>query len=1653
MKNKISKRLIAFLLCMVLVIGNSVSILADTPAPEKATVENQTKDASTTKKEDASKKTKAGDGTENVSAQSEDSADTEKPSDEDPAPEVKTTEEKKETTEASTEKKEDSAAADEDKDDPAEVTTKAKVDTDKTDETTTETTTGENNQETEPASETTTKAKEETTGATTGATTETNAENGETAAASVRKYEYKSDDVNVTVTLSDPADLPDEAELTVKPVELSKEVKEKIIKDAVGEENEELVNDINAYDITFMLDGEEVQPKAEVKVSISKLDIEEDQEAFVYHVDDNDKIEDMGGKVNKEGDVVFDTTHFSEYAVLAASYVRGLGSMEWYGIDEYNTMLQKMKDEVETPTESNIPITSWERTADDDSVQVKKVNQGDSNDWTWTDVLKMSLSVKEENRVWDGSRLNDFGNVKHYYSDENYLGENVITATNDTLYDSATWTFKDNKQKNDDASLHRFRGEFSIGNINPSEYAFTVKQVTGGDRIYVNDDIYIFIYPKTVTLTKDNYVDYLAFWTGTIVNDTNGENGEGKNNVKFQGIEPAGVGQTQDSVSGLNRLTNGWYLTAEIDNVGGLIEKGYRENGATEFYIDVVADDYSAGGGMYRLLLEKEAIKKYPVQFQKIDSKNSSGIPGAEFSFSSSTGKAPYTAKSDENGNVNIELPAGTYTMRETSVPDGYEAPNGYWRVVVQSNGTYTITWHSNNQNYPGGNSENNVSGNQNSGYKITNTPAKRTTADFEFVKVKSDGNPLAGAEFKLVNDEDQSKTYTVISSSEEQTKGIVSFKNLPKGTYTLSETEAPEGYVESDYEWKVIVKEDDSGDLTATLYQADGETEVQKINGQYQICNQTGPEWLESNLDSDKTVKVKDWDERTYDITITASSKATSTTAGSAAAADVVLVLDKSGSMDYTSEDDSSSHYEPIGSFSQIQESLISGKVYYKKVSGWGGSSYYPMIYVDNKWQYYNNSWKNIENNATICTSTSRMTGLKEAAIAFVSSMSVSSPNSKLAVTTYDTSNQALINLGAVGTNKTAIIKAIAKVDANGGTSPGEGLEWAYGQLQNEKIENRNVILFTDGEPTADTNVWESWWKGQADADEWATTIKNAGITLYTVGLELSGRAEAWLAGKKYNNYYDYTGYGIASPDCALNADNAEELQEIFQKIQQSITESVAIGNATVTDVIDPRFDLVDALGNPIEIPPEGEDFVTINKGEKYEAKVYKDNKGQYTIVWSGQTIEASKKNQDGTESPGWSQTITVKAKENYIGGNDVPTNVAPDSSISATGYGEIPLPQPTVNVKADFIVNNNEVTIFKGETVPTGEELTKLFDETKVQRVVEKTVGDETTYELVNCTMGNTYDEQNHTYIFGENDFNLTWYGPATNTDNVNIGNYLQYFTEEHKTTPDDMEEYVPGVDPTYYYLQVTFNPGKPTDDSNDHTTQNGAVHYAGEKVGEGESASYIVTATNVEDKAKQDNQKRPYGVYTIHLQTGTINIIKKSGSVDGDGLANAVFKIEKWIPSSDSQDEGSWETVTESGANGQITTGKDGTASFTNLGKGKYRITEIQAPEGHSLLANPIIVEEFPYPSTPSTIEAGGVSVSEDNIYKTETINDVEVNYYHTITYTIVNNKLFEMPEAGGRNIFLLTLAGTAMIALAGGSTIYYRRRRGVHNRRGR
>lgn len=70
MKSKMRKKLIAFMLCMVLVICNSVSILADAPAAATTTTEKQVKETGTAKSEGESEEEKSADDEKDTSEQS-----------------------------------------------------------------------------------------------------------------------------------------------------------------------------------------------------------------------------------------------------------------------------------------------------------------------------------------------------------------------------------------------------------------------------------------------------------------------------------------------------------------------------------------------------------------------------------------------------------------------------------------------------------------------------------------------------------------------------------------------------------------------------------------------------------------------------------------------------------------------------------------------------------------------------------------------------------------------------------------------------------------------------------------------------------------------------------------------------------------------------------------------------------------------------------------------------------------------------------------------------------------------------------------------------------------------------------------------------------------------------------------------------------------------------------------------------------------------------------------------------------------------------------------------------------------------------------------------------------------------------------------------
>lgn len=247
MKSKMRKKLIAFMLCMVLVICNSVSILADAPAAATTTTEKQVKETGTAKSEGESEEEKSAD----------DEKDTSEQFDEESAPETETTEKKEETTEATTEDKEDATTA---------TTTKAKEETTEATETSDKDETTGAEDDSDKKDETSETSEEETD------KEKTTEAKDETAPSELT---YTNEDVVITVSEVAEGAIPEGAELKVVPIQKDDadtqtqyaEVEQKIQEKAA--ETETAIAGFLAYDITFVdKDGNEIEPNSEVKVSM-----------------------------------------------------------------------------------------------------------------------------------------------------------------------------------------------------------------------------------------------------------------------------------------------------------------------------------------------------------------------------------------------------------------------------------------------------------------------------------------------------------------------------------------------------------------------------------------------------------------------------------------------------------------------------------------------------------------------------------------------------------------------------------------------------------------------------------------------------------------------------------------------------------------------------------------------------------------------------------------------------------------------------------------------------------------------------------------------------------------------------------------------------------------------------------------------------------------------------------------------------------------------------------------------------------------------------------------------------------------------------------------------------------------------------------------
>lgn len=1317
----------------------------------------------------------------------------------------------------------------------------------------------------------------------------------------ITRYDYKSDEVNVKVTLTDPADLPDNAELSVTPVELSQEAEDQITEEAIKEKK--AIEKIHSYDIKFLVDGEEVQPGATVKVSVSLNDEKKIKDADVYHVDENDNVENMDGSVAKNGDVEFETTHFSTYVIV-----------------------QKGNNAI------NVKVKYCDESGNEIyAADVKKLEVGNK--------LKLKELANWKVKKVEVVPTSEGSNKEEYTPDDTDVEKSIELAKDATVtaYYEATRgtttgdpTFFDYTVK-----VQTNAGEDSINNPknydNPnSEQKLTV----GGSGIYRE---YSNNYDKYTYVWQDGQNQYPNSWTGywgkkdgnvTVKGLLNNVDGP---NVTFNYADPGFFEQNDLSVK--DRNNNTVYLRKvykdyklNFDRTGDTYKLSTVQNGSKKVVANAGANFFPLDPVGYQPNSNQansnvEDINEISTKDGKLHNYFFGLRYDIKFTLGDYIGDLKYKFTGDDD--LWVVLDGKTVVIDLGGIHNAATDEVNLWECLLEGGqkkenltDKEKKTEHTLTVLYMERGAE---ASNCQMEFTLPNATISQVTTDplgtLRLQKVDSNKLGVNGARFTLYGDSDcKNVIENADSTTVDNVAGEVVFRSkLREGTYYLKETQAPDGYVGSTETWTVEVKKKSDTEVSVTLKDSSGKSVEDN-----QIVNQTQEELINSSMEYNKTATVKDWDQRTYNINITAASKSTSSTVIERdSVADIMMVFDMSGSMN----DDGS--LEEKGRFDTVKDSLDTTKVYYYNTKGkkppvsGSNHSYYsnPMIYIDGKWQYYNGSeWITPSNSdvkewywgsssyGNVYTWNSRITALKEAAIAFIKDTAAKSKNSKIGITTFDgygsrrdndTRGNVIQQIKTVGNSPFEMIKAVGKITADGGTSPQKGLEKASSQLESVKDDglSKYIILFTDGAPSDESDT---------KATEASISTLKSKATIFTVALS-SGGIE--VPGRSDKDNIEWMKELATDEKHAFHVSDATGLGNIFKTIQETITHNIDITDATITDVIDPRFVIVNDNNTIItneELAKVG--TITLNNG----GVVSLDGNGRQVVTWNEQTIPNKAKGQ-------WSNTITVKAKDEYIGGNDVPTNVAPDSKIT-TGYGDAILPQPKVNVKSDLVVNNNEKTIFYGDTVPTTKDvINALFNTSEPQGYVTQLDG---TKKLVTYTKGADGETIN------SDEFELKWY-------------------EDEKCTKEILEERMAQVKPEpeskTYYLKVTYK-NKGLEGATDERKNNTGGNISGK--GDG-----TLTAHNSQD---EDDKKREYGVYTIHIIAGQIQITKELESTakeavtftfdvkkGKDKIATATARIEA------GQAEATITFALEKNADAQINTDMP---ALTKLARGEYTVSEV-------------------------------------------------------------------------------------------------------------
>lgn len=1715
MKSKMRKKLIAFMLCMVLVICNSVSILADTPAAETTTAEKQVKETKSTKDESASEEDKTTESKE----------DTSKQSDKETAPETKTTEKKEETTEATTEKKEESTT---------EATTKAKEETttaDKTDNKE-ETTTAEEGKETSEASDKKTKEEEKS--------TETKDEEN-----AVTEFTYENDDVIVTVSEVTEGAIPEGAELKVVPIlkddEETAEQYEEVVKELQdkSEKEEYAIAGFLAYDITFIdADGNEIEPNGEVKVSMeytkktAPIELEDDKiladtNVTVMHLeeDENGQVKDVVDMSKNDQLKKVDTSEKKE--VQTAEFVTESFSaftLTWifnYMIGSTNQKIDvkyiKIEDgKYEELDVNDVPIDA--SIDNNDSVnlsQYVKNIEGYQHKRTVIGTSPASQSEVSHIKLYFSTDIWNLGwKIQYLPEGKNDTDSNYVTWSGNStpqiyiIYEKTGETTE--PEPGDPETPQEPLGEpehnKTIEKTAKDSYTLSL-DVTGkqGDATPI-DILLIVDRSNSMTSTRRSNVNNAITILKNQLKDSEMEADIQMAAVTFSG--PNATGRYDDSQQPSDNgdaweYGNGWMALDDFDfsltsisggtNWQAGVRKGEEvlakaRNNSKKYVIFLTDGDPTFRYGNSSAITVgtgnsdrynnnyNAAVNEWNASTYLSDSTTIKYVVDA-------TGTSSNKCDDFAEDIAATELAGGNRDELQTSfgeIADNITKPS-YTNVSIYDTLSDYAEFAS-NPNLRVYKVENGVETELDENEYIYSLNETRKTVQVNLLNGKElEDGVTYRIKFDIVPSE---QAYTEYAQNKEDNPSGTGYGNVigDKNTDTNLQNITSSGQPGFHSNEKAYVSYRENG---GSQLEAEYKHPVLQVEGEYVPEN---PDPVDPELSAPAHQKyIKDNGNGKYDLSLDVTGEL-----GDADPIDILLIIDKSASMRNGNREKNVN----LAINALLQELKTVDMNVQKKIS---------LAVVTFNGQDDRGTWNDAE---------------KERDWTTLDTINVY-PNSNSFYTLQNIPSSA-------GTNWQAGVKEGEKAFANRGDS--------------KKV----VVFLTDGIPSfrydadgktdGNGNSDPQGYNFNAAVTEWANSpnLNDPGTTRYVVDATGGNSSTCDDFAKKI------TGDDSAE---ALDGSNENALKSSFEQIATNIVRP-AYNSVSITDTLSAYVDFDKAeneteetFANKVKVYAYTKQVTTDGAGntsfnEPTEGNLLDSNKYTCSVDFETKTVTV---NLTGVGENGDSK---LQDRMTYVVKFSVVTTTEAEYEYLLNGYGDVTGDENTdapnnTSSSGEPGFHSNALATIKYK-VESSEEQTETYDHPVVQvtpETVAKTVQkkweglpeNETEIQVQLKAEVDLNGDGNSDMTLDHNNYsslpeNMTVTLTASNaeSDNSNIWTYTwdklpeyYYYTErtgaivkcespisysideirvpngydktsikvegDITTITNTKQEFIEvskqwnngtlsleegetlshGSVKVALYKDGTLQPGTVVElsEANGYWHRysipyNSSNNYTIKEVVEKENETVVPVEVNqylmvTDIFTKNDTDKEIQNIYTPTyktiesndddnkeivitntLQLGSIEITKTD--TDNALLPGAVFKVVnaagEEIATVTTGDEGS---------------GQKGIATVSNLLPGEYTITEIQSPEGYSLLANPV------------TVEVGMTSPQSDSDTGYTVVNDENMHYYH-LKLKVINNKLFTMPEAGGRNIFMVTLAGTAMIALAAGSTVYYRRRRGVHNK---